>query len=56
LVNVDGLCMVVLLTMTPSMPLFLITSAMSTSCELSKSGAILRTSLGLREVNSDGAS
>jgi hypothetical protein len=56
LVSVDGRRVVVLLTMTPSIPLFLITSAMSISCNSSKSGAILRTSLGLRDVSADGAS
>jgi hypothetical protein len=46
----------VLLTMTPSMLLFRITSAISMSWDSSRSGAILRTIFGLLDVNGDGLS
>ena len=40
--------------MTPSIPVLLMTLAISTNWASSKSGAIFKTSLGFRAVNSDG--
>lgn len=44
----------VLLTMTASILLFLITSAMSMSWDSSRSGAIFKTILGFLDVSADG--
>lgn len=56
LISVFGRWIVVLLTMTPSMLLFRITSAISISWDSSRSGAIFKTIFGALDVNGDGLS
>ena len=54
--KVDGRATVVLLTMTPSMSLSRMTSAISVSCDPSRLGAILSTRRGRWTATSDGGS